>query len=67
MTIKLKYTDKLLVIEFENNEERDKIIDIFYLQRITEINNIIIFKERDYKIFNDSRYPDFKVKVKKVK
>jgi tyrosine-protein phosphatase YwqE len=67
MTIKLKYTDKLLVIEFENNEERDKIIDMFYLQRITEINNIIIFKERDYKIFNDSRYPDFKVKVKKVK
>jgi hypothetical protein len=67
MTIKLKYTDKLLVIEFENNDERDKIIDMFYLQRITDIDNINVFNKKDNQQFRYSRYPNFKGKIKLVK
>ena len=66
MTMKIKFTNNLVVIEFTNNLERDTIIDMFYLQRKVDIENINTFTDKDDILFNYSRYPNFKGKVKKV-
>jgi len=66
MTMKIKFTNNLAVIEFTNNLERDTIIDMFYLQKLVDIENINTFTDKDDILFNYSRYPNFKGKVKKV-